>query len=808
MDHDHPNDAPPPYSAVDPMQLQQTVDNNVHDEDHTSPPPLETSLSSLTIQSLSPSSPSVAQAETPTTSVTDSGLLSENSAPTLPTQFASAAGYFTERSQPLSVAGDVKREILVHHMTIYARSHGKDFPRRPRCWNTRASEINQHDWDTFLNFLFPSHLNPAASSHRLHRQLRAEIERDRKDRAQETDDQRSARIKDVITEWNDCFFAVRGVNVTWTYVADLEEGPPSSLCPNCYPQATNISRSRGGLARNDSTNAPIPVWTEQQPPRQTIKRRPVPQNSWASESSQASSAGTEVSPITVSGGILSQGRNQARMAFPQSYQPSAPWKSHPMSWAAQMSSIAQQYAAQISNQAQDYGRAIEESALARSRQVELYRRRMEDNALARGRQIEAMALAKGQMIEQAGDRIANWASSMGRRVVNPLPGPLPTDHSYDQSTYDFTYNNLNNRQQPRPRRQSTASDTSISSVSSIDTVSSVSDLEPDDLASIRAQLSTLDDYHHHELYSAAVSLRSQLEAMKKSRCTSRSRSYHSRPWGRWESPEEAANREQRRLALKRESKLLREKFNEIERRAKREVRDKQKARREMKKREWQKRLRSGSPLMSMQSSQSLSRQGRGLPDRTVSDTTTEMYKDVQNRAPPDPLNRTISEPIHRVASESSSNIPPPSTSITSSRSTASTTAATAVDPHEAAKAWTEAQRQRVKDIQKANKERIKEIEKSYKEREKQQRKAMKTLQKRKHTTPTTAFTTLHSTSSASLETGTIEGSARLAVNDVAVQPQRSRTEARGNASRGGGTTDDTEAQMVELDGHSIQQLDN
>ncbi|EED24002.1 conserved hypothetical protein [Talaromyces stipitatus ATCC 10500] len=773
MDHNHPDDAPPPYSAVDPLQLQQHVDNNGHEGAHTSPP-LETGFSSLNIQSLSPTFPSIAPAETSTISTTDSGLLSEHSAPTLATQFASAAGYFTERSQPLPVTGDIKREILVHHITIYARSHGKDFPRRPRCWNARASEINQHDWDIFLNFLFPSHLNPAASSHRLHRQLRAEIERDRKDRAQETDGQRSARINEVITEWNDYFFASRGVHVTWKYVADLEEGPPSSLCPNCYPQATDISRNRGGLARNDSMNAPIPVSTEQQSRSRTIKRRPVPQNSWGSESSsQTSSAGTEISPVTVSGGILSQGRNQARMAFPERYQSSVPWRSNPMSWAAQMSSIAQQYAARISNQAQDYSRAIEESALARSRQVEMYSRRMEDSALIRGRQLEAMALAKGQMIEQAGDRIANWASNMGRRVVNPLPGPLPTDHSYDQSTYGLTNGNLNNRQRPRSRRQSTASDTSISSISSIDTVSSVSDLEPDDLTSIRSQLSTLDDYHHHELYDAAVSLRSQLEAMKKSRCTRRIRSYHSR----WETPEEAANRENRRQTMKRESKLLREKFHEVERRAKREVRDMQKARRETKEREWQERLRAGSLLMSMQSSQSLSRQSRGFPENT------EMYKDAQMQAPSASMNRTISEPIHQVAGESS-NIPPPSPSIISSQSTASITPATPIDPHEAAKAWTEAQRQRVKEIQKANKERIKEIEKSYKEREKQQRKAMKVLAKRKTTTtPTTPFTILHSSSSASLETGTIEGSAmRHAVNDVAVQGQGSSTSSRGNRS--------------------------
>lgn len=805
MDPDHPSEAPPPYSAVDPLQRQEQVDHR-HDENR-SPPQLEASLSSLNIQSPLPSSPPIT--ETPETSITDSGLLSEHSAPTVPAQFASAAGYFAERSQPVSITGDIKRELLIHHMTIYARSHGKDFPRRPRCWNSRAGEINQHDWDTFLNFLFPSHLNPAASSNRLHRQIRAEIERDRKDRAQETDDQRSARIKEVITEWNDHFFATRGVHITWTYVADLEEGPSSSLCPNCYPQATNVSRSHG-LGRNDSTNAPIPVSTEQ-PTKQVIKRRPVPQNSWVSESSQTSSAGTAISPIVASGGFLGQGRNQARMVYPypESYQSAGSWKSNPVAWAAQMTSIAQQYAAKISNQAQEYGRAMEESALARSRQVEMYSRRVEQDALARARQIEAMTVAKGQKIEQAGDRIASWASNMGRRAVNPRPGPMPTDHSYDQSTYDFTYNNLISQQQPRSRRQSAASDTSISSLSSIDTVSSVSDLELDDLASIRAQLSALDDYHHHELYDAAVSLRSQLEAMKKSRCTGRFRSHHHRPWGRWESPEEAANREQRRVAMKQESKLLREKFNEIERRAKREVRDLQKARRDMKKRQ---RMRTS---MSERSFRTEPRRPRGIPDRTVSDTNTDLYKEV-HMGPPESLDRTISEPIHHVVSQNS--IPPPSPSITSSSTststapatTAATAAAAAVNPHEAAKAWTEAQRLRVKEIQKANKERIKEIQKSYKEHEKLQRKAMKKLSKRKHTT--TTFSGVYSSSTASLETGTARMAPGQAVvedsDDVAVQPQGNGSEAstmtRETPSQERGAAEVSGTFIAELDGTSIE----
>lgn len=607
------------------------------------------------------------------------------------------------------------------------------------------------------------------------------------------------------TEWNDNFFAARGVHITWTYVADLEEGPSSSLCPNCYPQATNVSRARGP-GRYDSTNAPIPV-SRDQPTQQTIKRRPVPQNSWPYGSPQTSSAGTGFSPVTVPGGFIGQGINQARMAFPESYQQSASRRSHPVTWAAQMTSIAQQYAAKISNQAQEYGRAMEESAMARSRQVEMYSRRVEQDTLARARQIEAMAISKGQRIEQAGDRIANWASNMGKCVVHPRLSPTPTDHSYDQSTYDFTYNNnLIRQQQPRSRRQSNASDTSISSILSIDTVSSVSDLEPDDLESIRAQLSTLDEYHHHELYDAAVSLRSQLETMKKSRYSSRFRSHHVQPWGRWESPEEVANRERRRVAMKRESKLLREKFNEIERRAKREVRDLQKVRKEMKKRQ---RLRPSSSFMSEQSLHAEPQRSRGMPDRTVSDTNANSYK-ANYMGLPESLDRTISEPIHQVASVAS--IPPPSPSITSSTTSISTAPATAtaapVNPHEAAKAWTEAQRQRVKEIQKANKERIKEIQKSYKEREKQQRKPTKKLSKQKHAT--TTFSGLYSSSSASLQTGTARVETRQTVveDDDAVEQQAAGTETgtrtRETPSQERGTSEAPETYIAELDGTTIE----
>lgn len=183
--------------------------------------------------------------------------------------------------------------------------------------------------------------------------------------------------------------------------------------------------------------------------------------------------------------------------------------------------------------------------------------------------------------------------------------------------------------------------------------------------------------------------------------------------------------------------------------------------------------------------------------------------------PPESLDRTISEPIHHV---SQSSIPPPSPSITSSTTststapatTAATAAAAAVNPHEAAKAWTEAQRLRVKEIQKANKERIKEIQKSYKEHEKQQRKAMKKLSKRKHTP--TSFSGVYSSSTASLETGTARMAPGQAVvedsDDVAVQPQGNGSEAstmtRETPSQERGAAEVSGTFIAELDGTSIE----
>lgn len=743
MDFDE-EEAPPPYSAFDPMQSQDTSHGTSgehgHDESpglNVNPSQLETDLSALHIQTPPPSTLSADTPAGTTMSPTESRVLSESSATAPSTYQASAGSYFVERPQPTSVVGDAKLETLIHHMTIYTRSQSKDFPRRPRCWNTRGNEISQHDWDTFLNFLFPTHLGLAASSSRLHPQVRAEIGRDRKDRAQETDEQRSARVSNVIDEWNEQFFGPRGVHVTWTYVGDLEEGPASSLCPNCYPQATDAARIRDRLA-----DAPIPVSTDSPVRRHTIQRRPVPQYAQTTPlPPQNIHASPTISPTTAPG--------QSQSAFSMLYggrdRTSVSWKSNPMSWATQMSSIAQQYAAKISNQAQEYGRSIEESALARSRQMELYGRKMEENALARAKQFETMALTQGRKFENAGDRFSHWSRrGMNYNPVNSQHQPPSTDEP--QPTTNQTQNRL--------RRLSTSSDRSISSVSSISTVSSVSDLEPEDLASVRQQLSALNEYHHHELYAAAVSLRSQLKRLKKARYHARRHSRGGGSWGRWESPAEATDREQRRVAMKRETRLLRQEFTEVQRRAKREVRELKRAKKDSRRKQ---RLEHHCGRVSSPRSQQLDRPLP--PDRTMSGMDSNLFKECLVPGPsslPGPSSdRAASAPAyqHDNSRDSISTPPLPLPSPSPSPQVPS------MDPHEAAKAWTEAQRTKVKEIQRANKERLKETKKAHKEREKQERKAIKRLAKQKHGGLTrTMGTGANFTSSSSLilpETGTI-----------------------------------------------------
>jgi hypothetical protein len=376
--------------------------------------------------------------------------------------------------------------------------------------------------------------------------------------------------------------------------------------------------------------------------------------------------------------------------IPQNQSPSS-WNSNPLAWANQLSARAQQYADKIGVQAQQYGRLIEERAMARGRQMEQYGRVIEENALARGRQmeqygrvIEENALAHGRRVEETGDRLSLWASGLSPRQNRTPWSPTDWNDSIRSSLPD---SHEQHRQQRRQRRSSTASNSSNDSYSSVDTLSTVSDLDPEDLSTVRTQLLSLNDYHHRELHSAAVELRSHLRVLQQSRRDAIARSpwggLRSRrgPWGRWESPEEEQQREQRRQAMKKESKALREAFAQVNRRAKQETREMRKVKHERRR---------------------LTKQLPRMPSTDEGDTAKEVCTATHL------VNRTTSDPGPSEPSPPAETSTPP-----------------ALNAHEAAKAWADAQRAKVKEIQKANKDRRKAVEKAYKEREKQMRKAAK-----------------------------------------------------------------------------------
>ncbi|KAL1964271.1 hypothetical protein VTN77DRAFT_7091 [Rasamsonia byssochlamydoides] len=741
MDH-HEDDAPPPYSEIDPLQ-QSIIANSGSDEipPGTTDAHLQGQIQ-LPLRLRGGDAPLPTSTPTPTASTSADDARSEAD----PVPLASAAAYFAER--PLPSVSPAERDTLIHHMTIYARSQGKDFPRRPRCWNSRADEITQHDWDTFLTFLFPPHLAPAASSNRLPRRLRAEIERDRKDRPQETDEEREARIAAVLTEWNEGFFGPRATWVSWVYVADLERGPPSPLCPECYPAATQASQNRNRPARSRSVEAPMPVQTE--PSRRSVGPQaddgliPVeseaaasPSRPWRPFAPWDVYPGTPAPPLSSNDSAFRQDSSATYFHGSSSssfHRESTSWESGPIAWAAQISARAQQYAEKISEQALQYGKWIEE------------------NAMMRGRQIE-----------EAGDRLSNWASSISHRQV--------------WSGWPPNGNHASNPRYNRPRRASTSSTSSVESLSSIDSLSTVSDLDPADLATVRAQLLSLDTYHGRELHAAAVGLRSQLRVLQQSRREARFRAcrggFGARRghWGRWESPEEGRQREHQRRAMREETRALRDTFRMVERRAREETREQQRARRERRSRQGHGReeghVRPGQ--VSARSIESdADKEVYVLDSQSTTDSSGTFNRRASDLGPnpaPDPA--------------PGQNLRP---SATSPCSSSSPSLPSLLNPREAAKAWADAQRAKAKAIQKLAKEQRKAVEKSQKELEKEIRKAAKHYSKqlRRGTSLTRAvFSESGSESSTAATKTAASASASTKGSGSSIPPQESGIITRG-----------------------------
>ncbi|KAJ5637661.1 hypothetical protein N7490_007540 [Penicillium lividum] len=608
-------EAPPPYSAVDP--LVPPANNRNNGSQQTSVPlrgNSEPSASSSRIAELPPStSPAI-----------------------VPIHFTSAVTYFEERPPLIQ---DDSRGILHHHMTIYPRSQAKDFPRRPRCWASHSNEILQQDWDTFLRYLFPPQLGLAAASQHLPRQLRAEIQRDRKDRPQETDEQRRARIMAVVDEWNECFFEPRATAIVFVYIGEPDAAPSSALCPYCYPAATKATQGNGASISSEgqspwgsNTSSPVPGQYAQSP------------TAWPY---------APAGPYGLPPGTMAYGPPYGVPPFPGHgmnnhppghYPPhpppnGAPWQwnnwayAQPQNvnsgtskgafgWFSNITAQAQKYGERFAEQAQQYGDQISAQAMHYGRQVE-------EQALAHGRWVEEQARfgrkpganapvgyppqptwpgqtngtmyntptppAQPSPVELPVQATVTAAATTTPRLSQDQPPQIqpqiqpqdqPRDQPQDQNHSKDDDKDI--RPAEQARRTSIHSVSSESSLSSLDSLNTTSDLDASDLATVRTQLQALEDRHDRTLYDAAADLRSQLDALQASRREARfsgrsnwrpgtnqnqqTQRPNNNDWGRWDSPEQQKRQNTERRVLKEELRVTKKAFREVVHRAREEHR--------------------------------------------------------------------------------------------------------------------------------------------------------------------------------------------------------------------------------------------
>ncbi|KAL4868115.1 hypothetical protein BDV12DRAFT_170094 [Aspergillus spectabilis] len=592
---------PPPYSAVDPL-LAPSNNRNA--------------------PSSSTANPSILHLRGE-----DGRLHSPSGAPiassiVLPAHFSSAAAYFAERPPPAVGDGE---QMLEHQMTIYPRSQAKDFPRRPRCWSPRMENVAQQDWDMFLRHLFPPHLGLASSSAELSRQVRAEIRRDRKDRPQETDEERERRIAAVMKEWNQYFFELRAVRIVFFYVTDPRNAPVSPLCPRCYPAATRASQENrntqtpeAGRGHHLPPNthpagyAQAPMYPGQAPaPYGYPAASPAPY-----PPQQGSGFYHPANPHAYQYPYQQYQQWGWGNQYPQQYDNSS-LKGGPLGWFSNLANQAQKYGERISEQAQQYGDQI-------SAHASHYGRQVEEQAMAHGRWIEEQAGLGGRKVETT---FTGWDQPQQQynypyyhpqlntttTIQNPTatatatatPPPNQTTPTPPTTTtgQDPSQQRPQIQQQPAPRsltrRPSTSSTTSDSSLSSIDSISTTSELSSTELATVRTQLLFLSTHHDRDLYDAAVNLRRQLDALRESRrqarisgrgpSTGRWRNawtHHSQSrtsnsegqqgrssWGRWESPQDRVRNQAERRAAKEELRATRKAFRDVVKRAREEQRE-------------------------------------------------------------------------------------------------------------------------------------------------------------------------------------------------------------------------------------------
>ncbi|EPS32081.1 hypothetical protein PDE_07040 [Penicillium oxalicum 114-2] len=604
-------EAPPPYSAEDPL-IPPTHSRNGISQD--------TRLSR-----------GDESAVTPATGSTTSRSSTPVRSAVVPTHFTSAAAYFEER--PPTVL-DGSREVLHHSMAIYPRSSAKDFPRRPRCWSSRVEEVAQQDWDVFLRHLFPPQLGLASASRHLPRQLRAEIQRDRKDRPQETDEQRQARISAVVDEWNQCFFEPRATHLSFVYVGESDPAPSSALCPRCYPAATRATQQPASeVPQTPSPNPGPPVTGYPAPPFNGWPASPNQIHPYYQQPAPYGPYGAMpqfpphgpvpnyqppqyIPPPLSAPGVQQWQWNQWAYNQPQ-YAAQRPEKSSgALGWISSLTSQAQKYGERFAEQAQHYGDQISTQAMHYGRQVE-------DQALAHGRWIEEQARLHGRKqgaypstpyaaqtpfassgqvmdVSQNAASLSSGINTPSRPVhenphshnATPIPqGEAANSRRCDNNDKAQTVNTEANA--PGPRRSSISSLSSQSSLSSIDTISTTSDLSSADLAAVRTQLQGLQNSDDRTQYAAAVDLRQQLDTLRESRREAKVSGLQNRrprpnlaqgsgtdssDWGRWDSPEQQARELAERRAMKAELRHTQQAFRDVVRHARNEKRNRRLAR--------------------------------------------------------------------------------------------------------------------------------------------------------------------------------------------------------------------------------------
>ncbi|KAL1955988.1 hypothetical protein VTO42DRAFT_7888 [Malbranchea cinnamomea] len=522
-----PDEAPPPYTPEDP---------------------------------LTPSSSTVPATEDPQAqSAADTLPLYDSSI--APANFVSAAGYFQEH--PPSFSHQPSDDILEHALTIYSRSKAKDYYRFPRCWRSRSQEISKHDWRTFLNHLLPTHLGPASNLPNLPPKLRAELERDQKDRPQESEQERRSRIAAVVSEWNDFFFVPRGTAVIYCYAPEDGTTPVSPLCPNCYPSSVrSLQSGYGGLgASSAATGAPVQPSNDQTTsPRETTGTAEPTERQ-----SETAHLGT------------AEGRGRPRSIPPLGFLAGAVNTIH--NWANRKAQLAQMYGEQAEAWGRSFGEYAEACGRAFGKHAELRGRLLAEQAEAWARALSEHAEShkKGGFRHQA-----EWMACM-------TGYPVPRSPWARGRGYDWTGARARRRSPSVSSSSSscsTSSDEDLSSDDSVSTISSDSDWDARDVEAFRDQIRNL---HQRREQSRATGQQAphDVAGLRQELATLRAahREFRTAASRRMRGPRGSRPFSAERRALREEIRTMRREYRALARQVRSELRSARKAQRKRRREE-------------------------------------------------------------------------------------------------------------------------------------------------------------------------------------------------------------------------------